>query len=470
MKWFIFFGLLTVSLLGIGCVQNNSQASPSPSASSSPSATPVAYSQGSLVMAVSDSAADMGVVTGVSMTIDKAEAHGNAQGWVTLSNEPHTFDLLELEAKGKNAFLAEASMAEGTYDQVRLHVSSVVVTTTNGTYWAKLPSNELKINLQVLVKANSTSTAVFDFVASESLHQTGSGAYVMAPVIKVEARSDTNAKVLQGTNEVEINGGSIVSKTEVGMDLNGNVGVGLRIPASSVIEISADGVIKITGVANQANAKGRLVMGLKDPSSGMGSVSSVKITLESVKVHSDSKGWVNLSTTQRTFDLLELNSSGVIALLADVNLSTGSYNQVRLDISKVTVTDSEGVHEAKLPSNELKITGDLEIKENMTSTAVFDFSASESLHQTGNGKYILTPVIQLETTDEATVNLTASTLVVTSGKARAIVKAGMGADGVMRVGIILPPGAVLEIDAFGNVSTSTNTGASVIIPAAQGGY
>ena len=193
--------------------------------------------------------------------------------------------------------------------------------------------------------------------------------------------------------------------------------------------------------------QGRVVFAITDAAADMGTVTSVKVTVDSVKVHSDTKGWVTLSSAPKTYDLLELKAQGTQALLADVSLDDGTYQQLRLDISNVVVTDAQGQHEAKLPSGELKIVGDLVVKANSTSTALFDFSADESLHVTGNGEYILAPVVQLETRQDAEVNVRADNkLEIKSGAVKTRVKVGMDADGNIGVGLQLGREKALSIE------------------------
>lgn len=195
-----------------------------------------------------------------------------------------------------------------------------------------------------------------------------------------------------------------------------------------------------------AGKEGRAVFTITDAAANMSAVTSVMVTVEAVKVHSSTEGWVEVSSEPQTFDLLKLKAEGSQELLADVQLKEGTYQQLRLDISKVMVTDASGEHEAKLPSGELKIVGDLEVKANSTSTATFDFIADESLHMTGNGEYILAPVVQLETREDAEVEVKADHKVeIKDGKVKTKVKVGMDADGNVGVGVGIPAKAKLSI-------------------------
>jgi len=150
---------------------------------------------------------------------------------------------------------------------------------------------------------------------------------------------------------------------------------------------------------------GRLVVTITDPAGDAGDITSVKVTVDSVSVHSSEKGWETISTTQHTYDLLQLKSQGAKALLADMQLQPGTFQQIRLNISKVVVTDSTGDHDADLPSGELKVVGGITIKENSTTVAVFDFDASKSIKTTGAGKYVMSPVVKFQTIEDAQVEM-----------------------------------------------------------------
>jgi hypothetical protein len=167
-----------------------------------------------------------------------------------------------------------------------------------------------------------------------------------------------------------------------------------------------------------ANAQGRVIFQVTDPgTASVQGATAIMMTVDKVEVHSTAQGWVTVSNTARQYDLLQLKQSGAAMLLADANVAAGTYDQVRLDISKVEVTANGKVSQAKLPSNTLKIVGNLTVGANQTSTASLDFMADKSLHLTGNGTYILAPVVRLQTKDNATVNVDANNAVTISAGA-----------------------------------------------------
>lgn len=211
--------------------------------------------KGKVAFVITDAAANMGTVSKVEVTVDSITIHSEAEGWVSLSSASKTYDLLELKAKGTNALLVETNVKEGNYDQIRLNISKVVVTDSEGKHEAKLPSNELKINQDIEVRENSTTSAKFDFIADESLHVTGNGKYILAPVIQLETRTDADVDTTYN-NDVKINAGNVKSNTKLGMDVSGVIGAGLGINSNAAISLSESGIISVGNGNGSSNGLG----------------------------------------------------------------------------------------------------------------------------------------------------------------------------------------------------------------------
>ena len=179
--------------------------------------------------------------------------------------------------------------------------------------------------------------------------------------------------------------------------------------------------------------QGKLVLGITDAAAQMGSISSVVVTVSSVDIHNETEGWINVSDQTKDYDLLVLKQSGMVSLLANTNVTAGTYDQVRLNISKVLVVENGTQKEAKLPSGELKIFGNIIVEADKTSTAVFDFIADESLHVTGDGKIIFMPVIKLQKHTQASVEVTANNEVkITGGNRQNDENFGMNENGEVK--------------------------------------
>ncbi len=214
--------------------------------------------EGRAVFTVTDAAADMGAVSQVNLTVDRVRVHSNASGWTTVSNEPQTYDLLALKASGTQKLLADVNLSAGNYTKMWLDVSNVVVVDDDGEHDATLPSGTLRMQGAFTVEPGATATATFDFVADRSLHTTGEGEYILAPVVRVETRSNAEVNVDAESN-VNIQGGDVVTDVTVGMDENGNVGVNLRIPANAQLGLSAAGAVTFDGSGSGgAEARGSM--------------------------------------------------------------------------------------------------------------------------------------------------------------------------------------------------------------------
>jgi hypothetical protein len=199
--------------------------------------------QGTAVFSISDMAPDMGSVTSIKITVDNVQIHSSAQGWVNVSTTTQTYDLIQLKNNGNSALLANVNLQPGFYDQVRLHVSSATVTNANGTSDAKLPSGDIRFDANVNITSSSTTSLNFDFLANESIHVTGNNKYILAPVVHFQSRHDASVTI-DSDNNVHVGGGEVEADTKVGMDVNGNVGVGMEIGSNSTLSIDARGNIR----------------------------------------------------------------------------------------------------------------------------------------------------------------------------------------------------------------------------------
>lgn len=179
--------------------------------------------QGKIVFGVTDAASNMGGVSSVLVTINKVEVRSVATNdWVTVSNETKQYDLLALKTAGAVSLIANINADVGVYDQAKLVISKVLIVKNGIEQEAKLPSGELKTFVNIVVNADQTSSIVFDFIADKSLHVTGNGKFIFAPVIKVKKQKDVKIE-LKSNNEVDIKNGKEEEDEDIGMDSKGEV-------------------------------------------------------------------------------------------------------------------------------------------------------------------------------------------------------------------------------------------------------
>lgn len=204
-----------------------------------------AVSQGRVIFSVTDAAVNMNTISEIEMTVNSVAIQSGTSGWVTVSTTPRTYNLLELNESGESKLLADINTNTGTYNQIRLMVDSIVVTTSTGAKReATLPSGELRINTAMLVNENSTTSVNLDFLADKSLHATGTGQFIFSPVVKTESRSNANVDI-DASGNVTIAGGQVDDNRTVGMDIDGSVKLDFQIPANQKLNIDTNNTIKL---------------------------------------------------------------------------------------------------------------------------------------------------------------------------------------------------------------------------------
>ncbi|MEQ8335800.1 MAG: DUF4382 domain-containing protein [Cyclobacteriaceae bacterium] len=113
----------------------------------------------------------------------------------------------------------------------------------------------------------------------------------------------------------------------------------------------------------------------------------------------DEGEWIIVDIEPQVYDILQLQN-GAEALLAASEIQAGELEEIRLilgDNNKVVV-DGDTI-DLKVPSGSssgLKIKVDAEIEAGEFYDVVIDFVASKSIVKTGNGKYMLKPVIRVK--------------------------------------------------------------------------
>ncbi len=165
--------------------------------------------------------------------------------------------------------------------------------------------------------------------------------------------------------------------------------------------VLALGMIAFTGCSVDSDpATGTMQVKLHDAPADY---DEVNIFIERVDVNrtTGDEGWETISEPNQHYDLLEL-TKGAYAVIADEELETGTYPQIRLVVSRednTVVIDGED-HGLFVPSGEetgVKLNVNAEIREGIVYTLLLDFDAHRSVVKTGQAQepgYILKPVIR----------------------------------------------------------------------------
>jgi hypothetical protein len=120
-----------------------------------------------------------------SAVVDEVAAEGM---WLTIVDEPATYDLLELQ-NGVTAALGAAEIPAGQYTQIRLIVSSAAVVVDGETHELSIPSGGqtgLKLNYDFDLSGGGDYAIVLDFDAHQSVKKAGKQ-YLLTPVITVQS-------------------------------------------------------------------------------------------------------------------------------------------------------------------------------------------------------------------------------------------------------------------------------------------
>ena len=140
---------------------------------------------------------------------------------------------------------------------------------------------------------------------------------------------------------------------------------------------------------------------------------AVLVTFSTVRAHRSESDWtvvpfVNAATT-RTCDLKKLETSEDV--LGTAGLPTGHYTQVRVVVQSATlffdnastgsacattITPPAGANApVEIPSGEVKLNREFDITSSSAMTMLLDFDGNQSIHLTGNGRYMMSPVISI---------------------------------------------------------------------------
>jgi uncharacterized protein DUF4382 len=155
--------------------------------------------------------------------------------------------------------------------------------------------------------------------------------------------------------------------------------------------------------------------------SPFGDATAVHVTFSKVEVHRDEGevGWLTVpfagepAPPSRTCNLKKLQDATDV--LGVASLEAGHYTQLRLIVSTATIyfggepvpadqpacaatlpaptgSTSPAVD---IPSGEVKLVREFDLTANGATTIELDFDGDASLRQTGNGRYVLGPVIRI---------------------------------------------------------------------------
>jgi len=168
-----------------------------------------------------------------------------------------------------------------------------------------------------------------------------------------------------------------------------------------IIAILAILSVAVTGMFSGCIQKGEgtLVLQITDAPGDL-DITEALVTMSQVRVHyagindNDALGeWITIVDESQTFDLVALQD--VTELFGTANLSAGWYTQIRLFVEQALVTIDGVQYDLEISPKHVKLIKPWKIVDGETLVLTLDFDVKESVHETGNGKYVMKPTIKV---------------------------------------------------------------------------
>lgn len=133
------------------------------------------------------------------------------------------------------------------------------------------------------------------------------------------------------------------------------------------------------------------------------SFDSVIVDVQRVEVHKSgndtTSGWTVINSKPQKYNLLDLRN-GASAVLGDTVLTPGTYTMIRLVLGNDNYVIDNGIrHSLTVPSGMqtgIKLYHSFTIASNNLYEYLLDFNVDKSVFITGNGTYMLKPVIRVQ--------------------------------------------------------------------------
>ena len=145
----------------------------------------------------------------LNIDIQAIKGHSQTAGWVTLSSQLGTINILNY-VNGNSTLAAQGDIAAGTIDQVQLVLGSGNSVVVNGTTFALSASqiSGLTVNMNGQLQAGGQYNWTFDFDASQSVSAAGTGSFTFTPVIRLLVDSSSLSASASGSGSGSISAGT----------------------------------------------------------------------------------------------------------------------------------------------------------------------------------------------------------------------------------------------------------------------
>lgn len=184
-------------------------------------------------------------VSAVTITVTNISIHSATTGkWYSAPIATNgTYNLVALS--NTSAFMSNAQLSSGAYDEIALTISNVTATVNGTTHGVFLPSGTLKVFGNFVLTNTTTNWVNIDFKVNQSLHSTGNGRLVLLPVI--QTRLNQGAQVTVGGNGTVTvqNSGTVTAEVDSGMNVDGTMEDNFTIPMNENLTLGVNGTVGI---------------------------------------------------------------------------------------------------------------------------------------------------------------------------------------------------------------------------------
>jgi hypothetical protein len=186
----------------------------------------------------------------VYVDIASVQVHSAGDGWITLKEYSPALhvDLLQYSTGGESLMLADCPLGAGHYTMVRLMLTAAEVVVGGQPHQVDLQNVEqtgVKCNGQFTVEEGGLMALILDFNAERSFVATGSGDYMLHPVMSM---SPVNvAATVTGSVQFQGGSGTPPFSTVINLYTPGHVGEADFLVAST--SLGADGAFTFDVVA-----------------------------------------------------------------------------------------------------------------------------------------------------------------------------------------------------------------------------
>jgi len=213
---------------------------------------------------------------------------------------------------------------------------------------------------------------------------------------------------------------------------------------------------------------GEVVVSFTDETAQIENVSEIRMTVDKVELYSETKGWVEIDSSDVEYELLALKASGESHVYATAEVAADAYSRAKVTLKQAIVEEVDGSMEAAtLVATEIEMPASTRVEEGSTASVHLDVLADQSLHVTTEGEYVFAPVIAVETRSGADVTVASNGVVsLSGGVVDTNTTFGTDIDGSVKANFRLDANTKIELDSdvlqiMGAPDASTNVDANI---------